>query len=59
VFTLFWLLMVYIVISPYLLVFGDDNVTRYTRANNILGEVGDAFIYLYIYIHTRESHYLK
>jgi len=51
--------MVYIVISPYLLVFGDDNVTRYTRANNILGEVGDAFIYLYIYIHTRESHYLK
>ena len=32
----------YSVSSPYLLVFGDDRVTRYTRANDVLGGTGDA-----------------
>jgi len=28
--------------SPFLFVFGDDRVIRYTRAEDIIGDVGDA-----------------
>ena len=35
------LLIVYSIISTYLLVFGDDRVTRYTRADDVSDEVGD------------------
>jgi len=36
------LLIVYSVSSPYLLVFGDDHVIRYTRTNDVVGGAGEA-----------------
>jgi len=29
-------------ISPYLIVFGDDRVLRYTRTNDVVGGTGEA-----------------
>jgi len=36
------LIIVYSISSPYLLMFGNDHVTRYTEANNVSGGAGDA-----------------
>jgi len=33
---------IYVVSSPYLFVFGDDRVTRYTRANDVTSGAGEA-----------------
>jgi len=36
------LIIVYVLSSPYLLVFGDDRVIRYTEANDITSGAGEA-----------------
>jgi len=36
--------MLYTVSSPYLLVFSDDHVLRYTRADDVIGGSGEALI---------------
>jgi len=41
-FIFFGYVYIYIVSSPYLLVFGDDRVIRYTGANDVAGKAGEA-----------------